>query len=534
MKSRPSNLRYVQQDAKRPKPIIRSYVRAVQFFLFAREIISASESKVDKIVSALVGLSVDATSYAKQGGETAWPFVTIPDWEIRTNQVRTTAGLDQIIMAPIVKPADRAGWGPYSAVNQGWIDAGLYIQGRESSVPDQGIIPIIYPINQALEYEEFSIPLWQVGPAPDIPTLINHDLLTNTVSLQAMARNVIRKKSTRLSPVASFAPFYDQLYSWYDDDLFEEYDDHLARLERRTQSFETFSSQNKPPENPSSSIVHPVYADFESDEVVAIVMTTIAWERFFEGTLPKGVKGFIVYVENDCGIGFTYEINGGDAELKGPGDLHDRQYDYLGVSSKFAVSVTSEECQYTINVYPTRKFEAVYETSNPAIYTSVVVLVFFFTAMVFILYDYLVTRRQSLVMNAAAKTQALVSSLFPKSVQQRILEDANDQAIAEQKNKKIPVFRGKTQLKEFLEDGDADMEVDADDTMFKSRPIADLFPETTVLFADIAGFTAWSSTREPSQVFTLLETIYHSFDEIAKRRRVFKVETVGGMYRSLT
>ena len=44
------------------------------------------------------------------------------------------------------------------------------------------------------------------------------------------------------------------------------------------------------------------------------------------------------------------------------------------------------------------------------------------------------------------------------------------------------------------------------------------------------GFTAWSSTREPTQVFTLLENIYASFDEIAKRRRIFKVETVGDCY----
>ena len=50
------------------------------------------------------------------------------------------------------------------------------------------------------------------------------------------------------------------------------------------------------------------------------------------------------------------------------------------------------------------------------------------------------------------------------------------------------------------------------------------------MFADIVGFTAWSSAREPSQVFTLLETIYHAFDEIAKRRQVFKVETVGDCY----
>ena len=32
------------------------------------------------------------------------------------------------------------------------------------------------------------------------------------------------------------------------------------------------------------------------------------------------------------------------------------------------------------------------------------------------------------------------------------------------------------------------------------------------------------------QVFALLEKIYHSFDELARTRRVFKVETVGDCY----
>ena len=50
------------------------------------------------------------------------------------------------------------------------------------------------------------------------------------------------------------------------------------------------------------------------------------------------------------------------------------------------------------------------------------------------------------------------------------------------------------------------------------------------MFADIAGFTSWSSSREPTQVFILLETVYHAFDEIARKRRVYKVETVGDCY----
>ena len=39
-----------------------------------------------------------------------------------------------------------------------------------------------------------------------------------------------------------------------------------------------------------------------------------------------------------------------------------------------------------------------------------------------------------------------------------------------------------------------------------------------------------SSTREPAQVFNLLETVYGAFDEIARRRGIFKVETVGDCY----
>lgn len=56
--------------------------------------------------------------------------------------------------------------------------------------------------------------------------------------------------------------------------------------------------------------------------------------------------------------------------------------------------------------------------------------------------------------------------------------------------------------------------------------MADKIPQ----FADIAGFTAWSSVREPFQVFILLETLYAAFDAIAKRRRIFKVETIGDCY----
>ena len=61
------------------------------------------------------------------------------------------------------------------------------------------------------------------------------------------------------------------------------------------------------------------------------------------------------------------------------------------------------------------------------------------------------------------------------------------------------------------------------------------FPFATLpsLVSDITGFTAWCASREPSQVFILLETIYSAYDTIAKKRKVFKVETIGDCYMAV-
>lgn len=64
-----------------------------------------------------------------------------------------------------------------------------------------------------------------------------------------------------------------------------------------------------------------------------------------------------------------------------------------------------------------------------------------------------------------------------------------------------------------------------------SRPIADLYSESTIMFADIVGFTQWASCRVPTDAFTLLESIFASFDEIANHRRVYKVSFYMGLLR---
>ena len=62
------------------------------------------------------------------------------------------------------------------------------------------------------------------------------------------------------------------------------------------------------------------------------------------------------------------------------------------------------------------------------------------------------------------------------------------------------------------------------------EPIADSFSFATVMFADIAGFTSWSSNRNPVDVFQLLELLLKEFDIVGLQTGVFKVSTIGYCY----
>ena len=199
-------------------------------------------------------------------------------------------------------------------------------------------------------------------------------------------------------------------------------------------------------------------------------------------------------------------------------------------------------CVYTIVLYATKEFEEEYNSNLPLVMTIVVAATFFFMIVTFQMYDWFVQRRNNTVVGAAARANGILSSMFPKNVRDRLFAE-KEQEDAETSAQKVPLVdaHGKTRLKTFMNSEsrrtlmiDRGPDEDDDDFMYKTKPIADFFPETTIMFADISGFTAWSSAREPAQVFTLLETIYKAFDDIAKRRRVFKVETIGDCYVAVT
>lgn len=277
--------------------------------------------------------------------------------------------------------------------------------------------------------------------------------------------------------------------------------------------------------DPMSYLVMPIFDRLSGADrqVVAVLLSTIHWRWYLRGILPETNNGVHVVLENKCDGNFTYLLQGDEAYVVGFDDQHDQKFnkyhragtfqtEFIKDGTAAGVPFNQEGCPYTFHVYATESDSSHYMTNDPIIIAVSVAAVFLFTLMMFFSYDALVERRQRLVLAKATQSTALVSSLFPRQVRDRLMAMETD------KRKGDAMIAPSHRLKTFVNG----LGNDSGD-----QPIADFFPNCTVCFANIAGFTAWSSTREPAQVFVLLQTVYQNFDIIAKRRRVFKVETIG-------
>jgi class 3 adenylate cyclase len=247
-----------------------------------------------------------------------------------------------------------------------------------------------------------------------------------------------------------------------------------------------------------------------------------------------------VVFENPCTPPFTFEINGPSAIYLGTGDFHDSQYNDMAqgsmiydlrsfseLSSSFYSGLPLEEsfCPLMVTVYPSKTKEDSYTTSTPWVFALLTGCVFIFTVLAFIVYNCVVERRQKIVYKSAMVSNALVSSLFPEEVKKQLMKTHELEELGMSTGHDMSAHKLQGFLDEEYNGGIAD-KID----IKNANQIAELFPDTTVMFADITGFTAWSSTREPSHVFTLLETLYGAFDQSARKMGIFKVETIGDCY----
>lgn len=251
-------------------------------------------------------------------------------------------------------------------------------------------------------------------------------------------------------------------------------------------------------EGPHAQIDTPVYAKLtdHNSPVVAMLRSAFAFDFYMSDLLPNGIRGIYAVLSNTCGEVATYELTGNKAIYLGREDYHDPTYNKEGVPVSFhilenatAAQEVGGHCLYTITVYPTTEFADVYRTKTPVIFMSVVAATFCCMIFVFFIYDRLVDIRNNKTVEAAARSSTIVSSLFPSNVRDRLYAQAHESA---------PLVGTHSQIKTYLKKGaTAPDECIVDGvTVYKTKPIAELFPETTVMvryFAVLVGVNLISS-----------------------------------------
>jgi len=467
-------------------------------------------------------------------GDKSWPFVTMSSFQKRANNVLEQSGAVFVGPSPIVSRDERAEWENYTmnspdAVNY-YAESFNYTTRRGYAALDKmhpieaddaarldlssGVASRIYSLDlfqgakaKIADRKEQYLPAWQMTPFPTKATLINQDRSTNSEGL----RHCLLHDAVVFEGLQYARPGFQE-----DTDPYTAEIAWLLAMKHRNESMYYKGDL-------FSTVYLPVYSDFLVDrKVVGVVRMILHWAEYFKKILPPSMVGVTLVVDNGCDDPFTYVLNGPEIEPIGVGDLHDPKFNHLEVAADFSsltsindgtehgMKVFQGDCTIAIRIYPTQGLQDSFRTSTPIIITFAVACVFVFAMLMFFCYDRLVERRQKLVLRKAEQTNAIVASLFPKNVRERMMEENQNG------NKKDATWKTKAQ----------------DDKL--GQPIADLFPECTVLFCDISGFTAWSSSRDPTQVFTLLQNIYQAFDKIAQRRKVFKVETIGDSYVAVT
>ena len=63
-----------------------------------------------------------------------------------------------------------------------------------------------------------------------------------------------------------------------------------------------------------------------------------------------------------------------------------------------------------------------------------------------------------------------------------------------------------------------------------NRNATDKLDNVTMLYADIVGFTSWSSDKSPPEVVEMLSNLFASFDKLCELYELYKVHTIGDCY----
>eukprot|EP00934_Nitzschia_sp_Nitz4_P002708 Nitzschia sp. Nitz4//scaffold42_size132992//119267//129070//NITZ4_003422-RA/size132992-processed-gene-0.49-mRNA-1//-1//CDS//3329551787//2698//frame0 len=517
------------------------------FEVVADKLTKEFEGGAIRRLSAVESFATQISSYA-QATNASWPNVALPDFERQGHYINDLADMLALVLIPIVTKENRESYEQFAVENQGWIQEGLELQGipeedwdHESMAivesvlghsPNMTIPEKIFALNGTEAVEETGdgpfAPFWQLCPAVPSVNIVNYNTFTH---------------GTRKTPVRTAIDHGKTMIAESWD--YSEYENSATVGRRAMLNLWIHHSGHNVStyvNGPVTDLYIPIYDTYdENATLVALLSSNIYWQVYFEDVLSDNDKGICVILENTCGQAYSFHIHGSHARYMGQGDLHETKYSHMGVETEFGSFSSYEysedilddipdgQCLYRISVYPSDEFAGQFLTSAPRRFALILACTFALTCLVFLLYDKFVEVRQRAVMKSAIMSGTVVNSLFPEEVRNRLYNKQDSSGGGGTDSNKVRAAVG------FLNPGNNNQAINKFPDLETDRmAIADLYPDCTVCFLDVVGFTQWSSGREPSHVFKLLETLYKSFDKSAKRLGVFKVETVGDCYVSVT
>jgi len=250
---------------------------------------------------------------------------------------------------------------------------------------------------------------------------------------------------------------------------------------------------------PAGTLFYPVFDKLSGDdkEVVAVMDLDVEFSKLFQSVLPEDSFPLVCVMENMCNQVFTFEVSGERAVYLGPEDLHDPKFDNLmvqtlltdfDVDSKGVVyngaPINTEFCPWVLKIYATQALEEEFISSKPLYYMLGLFGIFFLTSSVFVMYDFIVEYRQKKILSTAVNSEKVVAQLFPKEFREQLYENNKQQE--EKKQKKRTTFAASTPADDWLA-ASGEFQQPEKFSVTNTPPMAELYPDCTVFFADIAG-----------------------------------------------
>lgn len=429
------------------------------FSSISAKLIDNVEFQLSRKFSAVESLRVALTSHGSNlSNNQTWPFVTIPDWDLRGNNVRDLGGLLTITLHPKVTKDNREEWENYVQENLDWLWQAQERGARTKFTSENRLhgkrlleketeLTITVHHGQTIMKDIFGpddhsatgfarakntdapfFPVWMhMTPSSE---LINFNLLSCNATGKA-ARHTIATGEVTISHVK-------------DPDnnggvACQELEEYVASLNKEYHKGDVACTYE---DDPVATLSFPVFDSFDlkKQKVVAVLTSLMHFHDLFATVLSEDNGGIVAVLSNTCGEIFSYVINRDCVLFLGPGDHHDVSFDSQEQSFNFSdwssskdfsqieqsLTLSEHYCAYSLKVYPTVELYGQYITREPIKYGMTMFVVIFFISCVFLTYDRVVQRRMNKILHNAKNSRAIVTSLFPAKVRNRLLQGEAD------------------------------------------------------------------------------------------------------------